>query len=85
MALLTANYITFIKQGTTGVQTITGVGFQGKALLLWSTRLTGLGTATGTQQMNAMTDGVKQSCRFIHHPGGETATTSSQAERTEAG
>lgn len=79
----TSKYIQFAKATSTGVQTVTGVGFRGKALLLWSTHLTSLTNTTGTLQSFGLTDGVLQSCRFIRHPGGEVATTSAQDEQTD--
>jgi hypothetical protein len=75
---------TFTKATTTGVQTVTGVGFAGKALLLWTTWQTATGATTGAAISLGMTDGVLQSVRAITHPGGETATTSAQAEHVDA-
>lgn len=82
MALF-ANYVTFVQpaDGSLGVQTITGIGFQGKALLLWSTLTPGHLATTAAKQLIAMTDGVAQSVRSIDHPGG--GSTSAQAERTD--
>ena len=80
--MLSSQYLQFAKATAAGVQTITGVGFQGKALLLWSTGQTASGATTAATLGLGMTDGVKQSVRFIHHPGGEAATTSAQGERT---
>lgn len=81
---LRSKYIRFTKATTTGVQTVTGVGFTGKALLLWTTYQTVAGATTAAVMSLGLTDGVLQSVRAIHHPGGEATTTSSQAEQTDA-
>lgn len=78
-----SKYLQFAKNTGTGVQTVTGVGFTGKALLLWSTFQTAAGATTAAMMCLGMTDGVLQSVRFIHHPGAEAATTSAQAEQTD--
>ena len=80
---MSANYLTFTKQAGTGLQTIEGVGFRAKAVLVWSTRLNADGADNTVQQSFGMTDGLLQGCRFIRHPGGETATTSAQSERID--
>lgn len=80
--MLSSQYLQFTKATAAGVQTITGVGFEGKALLLWSTGQTAAGATTAATLGLGMTDGILQSVRFIQHPGGEAATTSAQAERT---
>ena len=80
---MSANYLTFTKQAGTGIQTIEGVGFRGKAALIWSTRLNTNGADHTVQQLFGMTDGVIQGCRFIRHPGGETSTTSAQSEHVD--
>lgn len=77
-----AKYLRFTKQAGTGVQSVTGVGFEGKALILWSTRRTSTGAGDGAQKLVGMTDGVDQMCRFINLPDNEAATTSAQSERT---
>lgn len=79
-----SKYLQFAKATGTGVQTVTGVGFLGKALLLWTTSQTSLGATTGALLGLGMTDGVLQSVRFINHPGAESLTTSAQGERTDA-
>ncbi len=83
MASLQTKYLQLTKATATGVQTFTGVGFTGKALLLWTTYQTASGATTAAVMSLGMTDGVLQSCRFINHPGGEASTTSSQAEQTD--
>jgi hypothetical protein len=81
---LSTKKLTFTKPATTtGQQTISGVGFQGVALLLWSDRQTAVGVTDGAQMCVGITDGTNQATRFIHHPDNEAATTSAQAERTD--
>lgn len=82
MASFNSKYLQFTKQTGTGTQTITGVGFTGKALLLWSTLQTASGATTAAEFSLGMTDGILQSVRYIRHPGAEAATTSAQSERT---
>ena len=77
-----SKYLRFAKATSTGTQTVTGVGFQGKALITWSSLRTTTGATTGAQLCLGMTDGTLQSTRYIHHPGGEATTTSAQGERT---
>ena len=40
---------TFVRQGATGNQSVTGVGFQGKVLICWHTRQTAVGSTSGLQ------------------------------------
>jgi hypothetical protein len=76
--------LTFTKpSSTTGVQTVTGVGFRGAALLIWTDRQTAVGVTDGAQFANGMTDGTTQVVRSIHHPDNEATTTSAQSERTD--
>lgn len=76
-------YLRFTKASGTGTQTITGVGFEGKALLIWSTHQGSFGADTGAFQSFGIAASDYQACRFIRHPGGETNTTSAQAEQTD--
>jgi len=80
---LSSKYLRFTKATSTGVQTVTGVGFTGKALLLWTSYQTAVGATTAAIISLGLTDGTLQSCRCINHPGGEATTTSSQAEQTD--
>jgi hypothetical protein len=81
---LSVKKLTFQKpSSTTGVQTVTGVGFQGVALLLWTDRQTGAGVTDGAQMCVGMTDGTTQVTRSIIHPDNEASTTSGQSERTD--
>ena len=77
---LSAKVISFNKSGSTGTQTVTGVGFPGKVVLLWSTKQSAVGATTGAVLTMGMSDGTRQIVRGINHPGGEAATTSSQWE-----
>jgi hypothetical protein len=83
MAAFDSKYLRITKQAGTGSQTVTGVGFRGKALLLWSSHQTSAATDTSALFSVGMTDGVLQSVRFIRHPGSEASTTSAQAEQTD--
>jgi hypothetical protein len=78
-----SKYLRFDKPTGTGAQTVTGVGFRGKALILWTTFQAAAGATTAATFSMGMTDGILQSVRFIHHPGGEATTTSAQSERTD--
>src|SRR6187549_3177852 len=80
---LQVKYFRFAKDTSVGVQTVTGTDFTGKALLLFSSHMTAAGQTTEVIESRGMTDGVLQSVRCIRHPGGETATTSAQAEQTD--
>jgi hypothetical protein len=81
---LAVKKVTFQKPATTtGVQEVTGVGFRGAALLIWTDRQAAAGVADQAQMCVGMTDGVVQVTRSIHHPDNEAATTSAQAERTD--
>jgi hypothetical protein len=80
---LSVKKLTFQKPATTtGVQTVTGVGFRGVALLIWSDRQTAAGVTDAAQFSVGMTDGATQVTRFIHLPDDEASTTSAQSERT---
>jgi hypothetical protein len=74
--------LTFQKATAAGLQTVSGVGFMGAALLIWTDRQAAVGVTDGAQLCVGMTDGVTQVVRSIHHPDNEAATTSAQAERT---
>jgi hypothetical protein len=76
-------YLTFTKASGTGPQTISGVGFAGLALMLWSTRQTASGATDGATLTVSITDGAQQGTRFIRHPDNESATTSAQSERRD--
>jgi hypothetical protein len=76
--------VTFALRTTPGVQSVTGVGFAGSVLLLWTTRQTAAGVTDATQLGIGLTDGVTQACRSIHHPDNETAPTSAQVQQTTA-
>lgn len=80
---VSVKYLRFAKSTSTGVQTISTVGFRGKALILWSTMQTAAGLTTAAEMCNGMTDGIRQSCRYIRHPGAEATTTSAQDEQTD--
>jgi len=60
---LSAKYFTFTKATGTGTQTVTGVGFTGKALILWTTWLLAAGTTTASELCIGITDGTRQSVR----------------------
>jgi hypothetical protein len=76
--------LTFTKpSSTTGVQTVTGVGFRGAALMIWTDRQTAVGVTDGAQMGVGMTDGTTQVTRSIIHPDNEATTTSAQSERTD--
>lgn len=81
-SVLSVKSLTFAKATSTGLQTISGVGFRGAAVLIWTTRQTSHAVTDGAQECRGLTDGISQSCRFIHHPDNEASTTSAQAERT---
>lgn len=80
--MASARYFRFTKSGSTGPQTVSGVGFRPKALILWSTRQSAFGPSDSAQLLVGMTDGTDQMCRYIRHPDNEAATTSAQVERT---
>jgi hypothetical protein len=76
--------LTFTKpSSTTGVQAVTGVGFRGAALMIWTDRQTAVGVTDGAQMGVGMTDGTTQVSRSIIHPDNEATTTSAQSERTD--
>jgi len=79
---LAAKHLSFVRQTSPGVQHVTGVGFEGRALVLWSTLQVSDGATTDALMSCGLADGLKQSVRFIRLPHGETATTSCQVERT---
>lgn len=83
MAAVDVKYLRFTKATSAGTQTVTGVGFRGKALILWTSYQTSEGDTTSAELCLGMTDGDLQSSRYIFHPGGEASTTSAQAEHTD--
>ncbi len=80
---LSSKYIQFTKATGTGVQTVSTVGFRGKAIFLWTTFQTALGGTTSALLSLGMSDGILQSCRFVNHPGAEATTTGAQDEQTD--
>lgn len=78
---LQAVVITFALDPATGIQSVTGVGFEGTSLILLTTRQTAVGVTDGTILGIGVTDGTNQSCRSIRHPDNEAATTSGQLQQ----
>ena len=64
--------------------TIAGVGFRGKALLLWTTFQPAAGATTLAVLSMGMTDGVLQVVRCLTVLAGEATPTSAQAEQTKS-
>lgn len=75
-------YLTFTKRSGAGSQTVTGVGFLGKGLFLWSTRQTADGATDGAVLSVGITDGIRQGCRHMAQGDNESTRSSAQAERT---
>jgi hypothetical protein len=75
-----ARYVSFATPASAGLQTVSGVGFRGVALILWGTRQAKRRAEDAAILCVGMTDGVQQVCRSIIHPDNETATTSAQSE-----
>lgn len=74
-----SKYFRFTKSGSTGTQAVSGVGFRGKALLVWTTFASG--AMSGAEMSLGMADSATQAVRCINLPNGESANgKSSQAE-----
>lgn len=76
----TASQSTFTTPAITGPQTIIGLGFKPKALVLWSDGQSAAGTTDGVQFTLGMTDGTRQAVRAVNSSDNVAASETSQAE-----
>jgi hypothetical protein len=79
----TVTQSTFIKPTITGPQSVIGLGFQPKALALWTDGQTAAGTTDGVQFSLGITDGTRQAVRAVNSSDNVGTSECSQAESAQ--